>query len=297
MIVTRFAPSPTGRLHVGHAYSALFAERAARQAGGRFLLRIEDIDVGRCRTEFEEGIYEDQERRDAILEIARFRSTADAAGWVSLAGYKARAKEGQQAIYYITGDDAGQLAKSPQVEGYRARGIEVLLLTDPVDSFSNVSQIVEVGTSAPLGPGLVILSNWSKGAKLSIAFKSIATTDPNGGSGGAGGGNGDDGPCSADTSFTTNAVPALAPCTNCHGGNNAKATNAVDMTQLDSNPAAACGQIYNRVDLNNPEESQLFVTTNPQVANGHPFKFGGNNNIQNFNNFVSAVTTWIQAEN
>ncbi|MEN8195633.1 MAG: tRNA glutamyl-Q(34) synthetase GluQRS [Pseudomonadota bacterium] len=55
--VTRFAPSPTGRLHIGHAYSALFAARAA--AGGRFLLRIEDIDLGRCRPEFEEGIYED----------------------------------------------------------------------------------------------------------------------------------------------------------------------------------------------------------------------------------------------
>lgn len=59
MIVTRFAPSPTGRLHVGHAYSALFAARAAGEAGGRFLLRIEDIDAGRCRPEFEDGIYED----------------------------------------------------------------------------------------------------------------------------------------------------------------------------------------------------------------------------------------------
>ncbi len=57
--VTRFAPSPTGRLHVGHAYSALFAARAAAKRGGRFLLRIEDIDVGRCRPEFEDGIYED----------------------------------------------------------------------------------------------------------------------------------------------------------------------------------------------------------------------------------------------
>jgi glutamyl-Q tRNA(Asp) synthetase len=58
-IVTRFAPSPTGRLHLGHAYSALFAEHAARQEGGRFLLRIEDIDRSRCRPEFESGIYED----------------------------------------------------------------------------------------------------------------------------------------------------------------------------------------------------------------------------------------------
>lgn len=59
MIVTRFAPSPTGRLHLGHAYSALFAAKAARAAGGRFLLRIEDIDVGRCRPEFVDGIFED----------------------------------------------------------------------------------------------------------------------------------------------------------------------------------------------------------------------------------------------
>ncbi len=58
-IVTRFAPSPTGRLHLGHAYSALFAWRAAKTAGGRFLLRIEDIDRGRCRPEFEAAIYED----------------------------------------------------------------------------------------------------------------------------------------------------------------------------------------------------------------------------------------------
>ena len=56
---TRFAPSPTGRLHRGHAFSALSAWAAAREAGGRFLLRIEDIDKGRCRPEFEAGIYED----------------------------------------------------------------------------------------------------------------------------------------------------------------------------------------------------------------------------------------------
>jgi len=59
MIVTRFAPSPTGYLHVGHAASALAGRRAAREAGGRFLLRIEDIDATRCRPEFERAIYED----------------------------------------------------------------------------------------------------------------------------------------------------------------------------------------------------------------------------------------------
>ncbi len=59
MIVTRFAPSPTGLLHPGHAYAALFAWRRAREAGGRFLLRIEDIDEGRCRAEFGDAILED----------------------------------------------------------------------------------------------------------------------------------------------------------------------------------------------------------------------------------------------
>jgi len=59
MIVTRFAPSPTGLLHMGHAYSALFAWRRAREAGGRFLLRIEDIDRTRCRPEFTAAILED----------------------------------------------------------------------------------------------------------------------------------------------------------------------------------------------------------------------------------------------
>lgn len=57
--VTRFAPSPTGYLHKGHAYSALLAYKAARQAGGRFILRIEDIDTGRCKPEFTDTIYED----------------------------------------------------------------------------------------------------------------------------------------------------------------------------------------------------------------------------------------------
>jgi glutamyl-Q tRNA(Asp) synthetase len=59
MIVTRFAPSPTGFLHIGHAYSALTAWQSARDSGGKFLLRIEDIDLTRCRTEFEQAIFED----------------------------------------------------------------------------------------------------------------------------------------------------------------------------------------------------------------------------------------------
>jgi glutamyl-Q tRNA(Asp) synthetase len=56
---TRFAPSPTGALHLGHAHAAWFAHRRAREAGGRFLLRIEDIDAGRCRPEHAESIEDD----------------------------------------------------------------------------------------------------------------------------------------------------------------------------------------------------------------------------------------------
>jgi glutamyl-Q tRNA(Asp) synthetase len=58
-IVSRFAPSPTGRLHLGHAYSALCAHDAARSVGGVFRLRIEDIDIARCRPEFEDAILQD----------------------------------------------------------------------------------------------------------------------------------------------------------------------------------------------------------------------------------------------
>jgi glutamyl-Q tRNA(Asp) synthetase len=58
-VVTRFAPSPTGRLHLGHAYSAILAHDLARAGGGAFLLRIEDIDPGRSRPEHVDGIIED----------------------------------------------------------------------------------------------------------------------------------------------------------------------------------------------------------------------------------------------
>ena len=59
MIVTRFAPSPTGRLHLGHAYSAALGHARARESGGKFRLRIEDLDQTRCQPEFVDGIYED----------------------------------------------------------------------------------------------------------------------------------------------------------------------------------------------------------------------------------------------
>ena len=80
-----------------------------------------------------EGLYEDFERRDQLFEIARFASTKSPV--LTLKDYVAGLKENQTAIYYITGEDAKKAAASPQLEGYKARDIEVLLLTDPVDSF------------------------------------------------------------------------------------------------------------------------------------------------------------------
>jgi molecular chaperone HtpG len=82
-----------------------------------------------------EGLYEDFERRSDILDLCRFRTTTGGDEWVSLATYIGRMKEGQDAIYTITGDDLGRLKQSPQLEGFAAKGIEVLLLTDPIDEF------------------------------------------------------------------------------------------------------------------------------------------------------------------
>jgi glutamyl-Q tRNA(Asp) synthetase len=59
MIVTRFAPSPSGHMHLGHAYSAAIGHARARESGGKFRLRIEDLDQTRCKPEFVEGIFED----------------------------------------------------------------------------------------------------------------------------------------------------------------------------------------------------------------------------------------------
>jgi molecular chaperone HtpG len=81
-----------------------------------------------------EGIYEDFENRDKVLEISRFRTTEND-GLSSLAEYVERMKDGQDAIYFITGEDEASVARSPQLEGFRAKGVEVLLLTDPIDDF------------------------------------------------------------------------------------------------------------------------------------------------------------------
>ena len=80
-----------------------------------------------------EGLYEDYERRDQLFEMARFNSTTREN--ITLKDYIAGLKENQTAIYYLTAEDANKAKSSPQLEGYKARDVEVLLLTDPVDSF------------------------------------------------------------------------------------------------------------------------------------------------------------------
>jgi molecular chaperone HtpG len=81
-----------------------------------------------------EGVYEDHDQRERLLELARFRSTASD-GWVGLADYVGRMKPGQDAIFTISGENLAALRSSPQLEACRAKGIEVLLLADPIDDF------------------------------------------------------------------------------------------------------------------------------------------------------------------
>lgn len=91
-----------------------------------------------------EGLYEDRERHDDILPLCRFRTTFGD-GWYSLDEIVSRMKPEQDAIYTITGDDMAKIKRSPQLEGFVAKGVEVLLLADPIDDFwlSSVSQYKE----------------------------------------------------------------------------------------------------------------------------------------------------------
>jgi len=86
-----------------------------------------------------EGLYEDADQRETLLELTRFATThgpgTKESGRVSLADYIARMPAGQEAIYYLSGDDVDALRRSPHLEGFAAKGVEVLLFSDPVDEF------------------------------------------------------------------------------------------------------------------------------------------------------------------
>ena len=82
-----------------------------------------------------EGLYEDTEQKDRLLPLVRLQSTGGGDRWLSLDEYVEAMPEQQEAIYYVSGEDPRTLRRSPQIEGFRARGIDVLLMTDPVDQF------------------------------------------------------------------------------------------------------------------------------------------------------------------
>ncbi len=82
-----------------------------------------------------EGLYEDWENRDTLFRVCRFHSTHATDQMTSLEDYLSRMKEGQEAIYVLTGDDLSVLRTSPHLEGFRAKGVEVLLLDDRIDEF------------------------------------------------------------------------------------------------------------------------------------------------------------------
>ncbi len=82
-----------------------------------------------------EGIYEDFSNREQIAELSYFATTHGSDKLTSLDEYISRAQEGQKTIYYITGDDVKVLANNPQLEAFKTKGVEVLLLTDPIDEF------------------------------------------------------------------------------------------------------------------------------------------------------------------
>jgi len=111
---------------------------------GRFLSELETVaekDTAQYEkiwdafgSVLKEGLYEDFERRDQLLKLARFRSTAGPE-WHSLAQYVAAMKSNQKEIYYVTGNSLELISSSPQLEAAKARGVEVLLMADPVDHF------------------------------------------------------------------------------------------------------------------------------------------------------------------
>lgn len=166
---------------------------------------------------------------------------------------------------------------------------------DPVDSFGTLDERYPESTSADLGVGTLILTNWEPEAKLGVGFEVIEPFSGMSGEGGGGGGGGSDGGCNDVAAFDANARPQFQNrCFNCHGGNNGQATAAVDMSDLMTDSAAACSQIRNRVNPADPPNSQIFITTDPNGNAGHPFKFGGD--AGQFNTFRTNVSVWIDAE-
>jgi glutamyl-Q tRNA(Asp) synthetase len=155
MIVTRFAPSPTGLLHLGHAVSALLGWRMARAAGGQFVLRIEDIDTTRCRPAFEAAILEDlawlgvtwegpvlrQSERLALYAEALDRLKALGVVYpcfctradIAAAGGAPQGPEGPLYPGTCRGLSAGEVAAKPGMPAWRLDVAKAAALAGPLD--------------------------------------------------------------------------------------------------------------------------------------------------------------------
>jgi cytochrome c553 len=170
---------------------------------------------------------------------------------------------------------------------------------DPVDRFAGLEMTVQLGQSAMLGGGTLVLVDVPPTAQLSLHF---AVAEPAVGGPGDPGGDPTDpggGGCKNVPAFTANAQPVLsASCAGCHAGGNMQATSATDMTAInDLSPtgqAAACGQILSRVNLADAINSGVFIAPDPNSGAGHPFKFGGN--VAAFQSFENALLVWIAQE-
>jgi glutamyl-Q tRNA(Asp) synthetase len=160
----RFAPSPNGRLHLGHAYSALLNHELARQSGGRFLLRIEDIDPVRCREDLVEAVSEDLrwlglEWEDVPRQSARLPVYAEALRELSRRGYlyasRASRKAAAAAVAAIERDERRAWPHDPEgVPLYPARRLGEGAVGAAPDRLAGVALRLDMASAIAAAPAL-----------------------------------------------------------------------------------------------------------------------------------------------
>jgi hypothetical protein len=160
--------------------------------------------------------------------------------------------------------------------------------TSMVDTtFSTTDMTVAAGQTSAIAP-VYYFYNWQNGSKLRIEFQKIESATGGGGmDGGAQSG------CKDVATFQSSAVPQLQQCLGCHAGNNAQATNALDLKALSGqvNYATACGQARFKINFNNKAASPV-ITTPRDKLNNHPFQVPGGNAQA----YTNGLTTWINKE-
>ncbi len=152
-------------------------------------------------------------------------------------------------------------------------------------SFSNEDQTVAAGQTAPLGPGLLILTSWSAGAQMKIEFTTLAAATVADGGTLTGG-------CKALSTFTADAVPAIQAnsCLNCHntGGSGNSALDLSGLAATPPNDGTACAQALTQISTATPAQSNIILAPTGKLTN-HPF-------TQASQSFVTMMETWIAAE-